>query len=87
LFEINGDAATITAKDLDFNRSATEQIYCANEGNSEIKIGLNAKTLINYLSKLTDEFISIEFSTPSKAILIKTGNPDELYLLMPIMII
>ena len=87
VFEINGDAATITANDLDYSRSATEQIYCANDGNSEIKIGLNAKTLINYLSKLTDEFISIEFSTPSKAILIKTGNPDELYLLMPIMII
>ena len=86
VFEINGDAATITSNDLDFNRSATEQIYCANDGNNEIKIGLNAKTLINYLSKLPEEFISIEFSTPNKAILIKTGNPDELYLLMPIMI-
>ena len=80
---------TLSAQDHDFSNEAIEQLPCHCEGEA-ITIGFNAKFLAEILSIMDGESINIELSTPSRAAILKEGEPTEgqelLMLIMPVML-
>jgi len=88
--KITGRELTISAEDIDFSNEAKERLTCQYEG-EDIEIGFNSKFLIEMLSNLESENISIEMSTPNRAGIIKpidneNQNEDILMLVMPVML-
>lgn len=81
---------TVSAQDLDFSYSGAERIACQYEG-EEMEIGFKSTFLIEILSNLDSQEVSVELSDPSRAGLIlpvgeASENEDTLMLLMPMMI-
>lgn len=89
ILDISPDSLTISAQDLDFSNEANEQLSCNYEG-SPVRIGFNAKFLIEMLSVLESDEVKMELSTPSRAgILLPTEEPEGeniLMLVMPVML-
>jgi DNA polymerase-3 subunit beta len=56
---------TISAKDLDFSKSASETVTC--ECDTELKIGFKGSTLIEILRNINDDNVVIELDNPSRA--------------------
>ena len=56
---------TVSAKDIDFSRSAQEMVTCDCE--TEINIGFKGATLVEILKNINDDNIVIELSSPSRA--------------------
>lgn len=56
---------TISAKDIDFSKSAQETVKCDCE--SEINIGFKGSTLVEILKNINDDNIVVELSDPSRA--------------------
>ena len=56
---------TVSAKDIDFSKSACETVKCDCE--REIKIGFKGSTLAEILKNINDDNIVIELSDPSRA--------------------
>ena len=56
---------TVSAKDIDFSKSACETVKCDCE--KEIKIGFKGSTLAEILKNINDDNIVIELSDPSRA--------------------
>ncbi|MEA5425573.1 MULTISPECIES: DNA polymerase III subunit beta [Arcicella] len=79
----------ISAEDLDYSNEANERLMCDYDGD-EMEIGFNAKFMIEMLSNLTSNMISLEMSQPNRAGLIipadKKADEDILMLVMPVML-
>jgi len=56
---------TVSAKDIDFSKSASETVTC--DCDAELKIGFKGSTLIEILRNISDDNIVIELSDPSRA--------------------
>jgi DNA polymerase-3 subunit beta len=56
---------TVSAKDVDFSKSASETITC--DCDSEIKIGFKGATLIDILRNIKDDNVVIELTEPNRA--------------------
>ena len=56
---------TISAKDLDFSKSASETVTC--DCDTELKIGFKGSTLIEILRNINDDNVVIELDNPSRA--------------------
>jgi DNA polymerase-3 subunit beta len=81
---------TISAQDLDFSISAHERLNCQYEGD-EMEIGFKSTFLIEILSNLPYNDISLELSDPSRAALVLPSAPEDpaeeiLALIMPMMV-
>lgn len=87
--KITGSELQISAEDLDFSNEANERLSCEHEA-EDIEIGFNAKFLIEMLTNLDSEKISLTMSAPNKAGVIlpaeKDKNEDILMLVMPVML-
>jgi DNA polymerase III subunit beta len=87
--KITGSELNISSEDLDFSNEAHERIGCQYEG-EDMEIGFNAKFLIEMLSNIQGDEITIEMSSPSRAGLlsptIKDDKEDILMLVMPVML-
>ena len=87
--KIAGSELHISSEDIDFANEAHERIGCQYEG-EDMEIGFNAKFLIEMLSNISGDEITIEMSTPNRAGLlsptIKNENEDILMLVMPVML-
>ena len=56
---------TVSAKDIDFSKSASETITC--DCDTELKIGFKGSTLIEILRNINDDNVVIELDNPSRA--------------------
>ena len=88
--KIAGQELTISAEDIDYSNEAKERLTCQYEG-EDIEIGFNSKFLLEMLTNLESENISLEMSTPNRAGIIKpidneNKNEDILMLVMPVML-
>jgi len=88
--KIAGQELVISAEDIDYSNEAKERLTCLYEG-EDIEIGFNSKFLIEMLSNLESENISVEMSSPNRAGIIKpvdneNQNEDILMLVMPVML-
>jgi DNA polymerase-3 subunit beta len=87
---ISGNQLSISAQDIDYSISAKEEIKCQYDGD-EMTIGFKSLFLLEILSNLSTEEVSLEMSDPTRAgIVIPKDNENEdediLMLLMPMMI-
>ncbi len=87
--KINGSELNISSEDIDFSNEAYERLSCQYEG-EDMEIGFNAKFLIEMLSNLQGEEVTLEMSTPNRAGLLIPQTNDEnenvLMLVMPVML-
>jgi len=88
--KIAGMELTVSAEDIDYSNEAKERLTCQYEG-EDIEIGFNSKFLIEMLTNLESENISLEMSTPNRAGIIRpvnneNQNEDILMLVMPVML-
>ena len=84
-----GSEITISAEDLDFSNEANEKLPCQYDG-EDMEIGFNARFLIEMLSNIDSEEITLELSTPNRAGLLMPTLAEEnesiLMLVMPVML-
>lgn len=88
--KISGSELNLSAEDIDFANEATERLTCQFTG-EDMEIGFNSKFLIEMLSNLECENVSIEMSAPNRAgILLPVekieDGEDILMLVMPVML-
>ena len=87
--KITGSELSISAEDLDFSNEANEKLTCEYNG-SDMEIGFNAKFLMEMLSNLDCNNVTLDLSEPNKAGLLIPGDGDEnedvLMLVMPVML-
>lgn len=87
--KMSGSELQVSAEDLDFSNEANERLVSEFVG-EDMEIGFNAKFLLEMISNLESESISINMSVPSKAGLISpvesNANEDILMLVMPVML-
>jgi DNA polymerase III subunit beta len=87
--KITGSELQISAEDLDFSNEANERLSCEHDG-EDIEIGFNAKFLIEMLTNMDSDKITLTMSAPNKAGVIlpadKDANEDILMLVMPVML-
>ena len=87
---ITGSELLITSEDLDFANQAEERLTCQYEG-EDMEIGFNSKFIIEMLSNIGANQISIEMSAPNRAgIILPLDGQDQgentLMLVMPVML-
>ncbi|MDR3187595.1 MAG: DNA polymerase III subunit beta [Prevotellaceae bacterium] len=88
--KLSENQITILAQDLEFAQSGVERIACQYEGD-ELEIGFKSAFLIEILTNLHTQEVSLEFSDSSRAgLILPVGEDpekeDTLMLLMPMMI-
>jgi DNA polymerase-3 subunit beta len=88
--KITGSQLTISAEDLDFANEGHETLMCTYIG-EDMEIGFNSKFVLEMLTNLESDEITIEMSAPNRAgIIVPTqkSNPaeDVLMLVMPVML-
>jgi DNA polymerase III subunit beta len=88
--KIQGSELTISAEDLDYANEANERLTCSFEGD-DMEIGFNSRFVLDMLSNLNTEEVSLELSAPNRAgILTPVNNTnkeeDILMLVMPVML-
>jgi len=88
--KIAGSELQITSEDLDFANKAEERLSCLYEG-TDMEIGFNSKFVIDMLSNIGAEQISLEMSAPNRAgIILPLDGMEEgentLMLVMPVML-
>jgi DNA polymerase-3 subunit beta len=87
---IKGSELQVSAEDLDFSNEAFERLPCSYIG-TDMEIGFNSKFLMEMLSNMDCENVTLNLSAPNRAgILVPTESPDEneelMMLVMPIML-
>ena len=85
-----GSELNVSAEDLDFSNEAAERLTCQYVGD-DMEIGFNSRFLVEMLSNVESEDISVEMSAPNRAGILKpaaSDNKDEdlLMLVMPVML-
>lgn len=88
--KIAGSQLTISAEDLDFANEGHETLMCTYVG-EDMEIGFNSKFVLEMLTNLESDEVTIEMSAPNRAgIIVPTqkANPSEdvLMLVMPVML-
>ena len=87
--KVEGSTLTVSAEDTDFQNEASEELTCEYDG-EKMEIGFNAGFLMEILSNIDSNMISIEMAAPNKAGLIipktQQENEDLLMLVMPVML-
>ncbi|WP_421876974.1 DNA polymerase III subunit beta [Marinoscillum sp.] len=87
--KITGSELMISAEDLDFSNEANERLSCEHDG-EDIEIGFNAKFLIEMLTNLDAQEITLKLNAPNRAGIIlpveQDENEDILLLVMPVML-
>ncbi|TPG66087.1 DNA polymerase III subunit beta [Hymenobacter nivis] len=88
--DLAGSEVTISAEDLDTQNEASERLVCQYDG-EDMKIGFNSRFLIEMLTNLNEEEVSLALSTPNRAGLLapaqqQEGVEDVLMLVMPVML-
>lgn len=88
--KINGSHLVVSAEDLDFANEGHESLVCSYVG-EDMEIGFNSKFLVEMVSNLESDEITIEMSAPNRAGIIvpsQKANPGEdvLMLVMPVML-
>jgi len=56
----------LSAEDIDFSNEAKERLNCSYNG-EDMEIGFNSKFLVEMLSNIETEEISLEMSAPNRA--------------------
>lgn len=89
ILSITEDSLTIMAQDMDFSNEATEQLACTYDG-GPLKIGFNAKFLIEMLTVMESDDVKMQLAGPTKAGILlpvdETEGEDILMLVMPVML-
>lgn len=87
--KITGSELMISAEDLDFSNEANERLSCEHDG-EDLEIGFNAKFLLEMLSNIDSDEITLRLSAPNRAGIITPNEKDEeediLMLVMPVML-
>ena len=87
--KINGSELNISSEDLDFANEAHERLSCQYDG-EDMEIGFNARFLIEMLSNISGDEVTLELSTSNRAGLLipqsNDENEDVLMLVMPVML-
>ena len=87
--ELFPNKMTISAQDIDFSISATEDLVCSYDG-EPMRIGFKSSLLIEILSNLSCNEVVIELADPSKAGLVvpleQNENEEVRMLIMPLML-
>jgi len=88
--DIAGSELKVSAEDLDFSNKAEERLTCNFQGD-DMSIGFNSKFLVEMLSNLDADEVSVNMSIPSKAALIHPIDSLEegefiTMLVMPLML-
>jgi DNA polymerase-3 subunit beta len=89
-FKVSGQELILSAEDIDFSNEAKERLSCSYNG-EDMEIGFNSKFLLEMLSNIETEEISLEMSAPNRAGILtplNNENKDEdiLMLVMPVML-
>jgi DNA polymerase III subunit beta len=89
-FKVSGQELILSAEDIDFSNEAKERLNCSYNG-EDMEIGFNSKFLLEMLSNIETEEISLEMSAPNRAGILtplNNANKDEdiLMLVMPVML-
>ena len=86
---IEAGKAVISSEDIEFYTSATEEIICDYTG-ATMDIGFKGTTLMEILTNLDCEEVTLEFADPSRPCLIlptqQPENEDLLMLIMPMLL-
>lgn len=89
LIEISGDVLTVSAKDLQFAKAASESISCDFDGES-FRIGMNGSVLMDALSNIDCDYINMMVADEKKPILlmpsVQKENIEYITLIAPMMI-
>ncbi len=88
--KIAGAELNISAEDLDYSNRAEERLTCSYKGD-DMQIGFNSRFLIEMLSNLNSDEVSLEMSLPNRAgILTPSDGLDDgenvTMLVMPVML-
>lgn len=88
--ELKPNELIISAQDIDYSISAVEKLNCQ-YGGDPMEIGFKSVFLIELLSNINSETVSVELSDPTRAGLLLPAESDQedenlLMLLMPMMI-
>lgn len=88
--KVAGSQLHISAEDLDFSNEAAETLPCSYVG-EDMEIGFNSKFLMEMLSNMDSDTVTIQMSAPNRAgILVPAEKNDEnedvMMLVMPIML-
>lgn len=88
--KIAGSELQISAEDIDFANKAHERLTCSYQG-EDMEIGFNSRFLVEMLSNLESNIVSLEMSAPNRAGLIIPADSmeegeDVLMLVMPVML-
>ncbi|MBK8954262.1 MAG: DNA polymerase III subunit beta [Saprospiraceae bacterium] len=88
MLNIQDKSLTISSQDVDLSNEATEQMSCTYQG-EPMTIGFSAKYLIEMLSNIGGEVLTIELSSPSKPGIFlpaeQAASENLLMLIMPVM--
>jgi DNA polymerase III subunit beta len=88
-FNVAGSELHLVAEDIDLNFAGDERMACQYDG-EDIQIAFNARFLIEMLSNLSSDEVTIKLSTPNKAGILTPNTKDEneeyLMLCMPLMV-
>ena len=87
--KMTGQELLISAEDLDYSNAAQERLSCSYSG-EDMDIGFNSRFLLEMLTNLESDEISIHMSQPNRAgLIIPSTNSEEediLMLIMPVML-
>ena len=90
VLKLENDKLTLEAKDIEFAVFANDSLKCSYDGDA-MSIGFKSSLLVDILSTIHTQEVSIELSVPTQAGLIVPVNTEEnvssdlIMLLMPIM--
>lgn len=87
--KLTGQELLLSAEDLDYSNAAQERLSC-NYSGEDMDIGFNSRFLLEMLTNLESEEISLHMSQPNRAgLIIPDSNDNEediLMLIMPVML-
>ena len=89
VLEKNGMLLNVSAQDIDFGRSAEDQVIITNaECNEHFRIGFKSSFLIDTISAIDSDAIRMTLADPSRAGVVTADepSPSTLTLLMPMLI-
>lgn len=80
---INGGNMSLEADNVDFGKSAKEDLLCVTN-NANIVIGFNCDSMLASLSNITSENVTLLLESEYRAMLIKDNDaPNKIFLCMP----